>query len=402
MSKEKAAILYICSAASVMIIIALIAKLYKKRRHHKLPILARGSIIILETPAGVIRVDSETAAQELADVAADIRAHTTEIADSAEFRESLRRVVQSLGDFVKKNTFSRAYGNAELLTSAKMSQLELNLQAAYGGHLESNLLNTPLFNVDGDNDQEPLYFLDDDAMAAASKIGIVADHLDVVLRLLRENAAADGKINVTDLYKLQNELRRRIGCRMSNCVCKKTHKSSMPVLLGATTGVSPQVMAEIMNRSAEIGIRPSPITISAPKTPLPAGNHLDSSDGLTTLNPELNGGRHEGFTNEPANPEMQKKLDTIDERDLYSTNPIADQELGGTWEKFLRARPQGIIQRYGDIDAQDLLGYRLNGSFQASLYDYDDQYRMKMSRCLQNKYRNLEDETIFDRCMNWY
>jgi hypothetical protein len=401
MSKEKTTALYICSTICVMVIIALIVKLYKNNDARKLPIISRGNIILIDTPEGVIRLDSSTVAQELYYIAEDIRAHSTEIEDDSDFKNSLHRVMSSLNDFIHKNTFSKAYSNSELLTSSKMSQLELNLQAAYGGHLESNLLNTSLFNVDGDNDQEILYFLDNDAMNTAKKIGIVADNIDIVLRLIRENTTFSGKIDLTSLYKLQNELRRRIGCRLSECKCKKNHKSSIPVLQGATFRESPQVMAEIMNRSTEIGINPSPIIISAPVVSIAPGNHIDEKYGTTTLNPELNK-QIEGFSDQPTNIEVQKKLDIVSDKDLYTTNPVTDIELGGTWEKFLRAHPQGIINRYGDIDVKDLLGYRLNGSFQASLYEYDDQYRMKMSRCLQNKYRNLEDETIFDRCMNWY
>jgi len=106
------------------------------------------------------------------------------------------------------------------------------------------------------------------------------------------------------------------------------------------------------------------------------------------------------FTNVNLDNNLVEKNSQVLKADLSAADATYDVEFGDTWTAFLRNNPEGWLKRR-DIFPKDLLGYKFNGSFQKSLYDFGDSYRYKTLRCLQQKYRNLEDKNIFNQCMGW-
>ena len=106
------------------------------------------------------------------------------------------------------------------------------------------------------------------------------------------------------------------------------------------------------------------------------------------------------FTNINLDKNILDKNNQILKADLSAADATYDIEYGDTWTAFLRNNPEGWLKRR-DILPKDLLGYKFSGSFQKSLYDFGDNYRYKTLRCLQQKYRNLEDKEIFNKCMGW-
>jgi hypothetical protein len=106
------------------------------------------------------------------------------------------------------------------------------------------------------------------------------------------------------------------------------------------------------------------------------------------------------FTNVNLDKNILDKNNQILKADLSAADATYDIEFGDTWTAFLRNNPEGWLKRR-DILPKDLLGYKFSGSFQKSLYDFGDNYRYKTLRCLQQKYRNLEDKEIFNKCMGW-
>lgn len=106
------------------------------------------------------------------------------------------------------------------------------------------------------------------------------------------------------------------------------------------------------------------------------------------------------FTNMNLDQNIINKNQQILKADMAAADDSYDIQYGDTWTAFLRNNPEGWLKRR-DILPKDLLGYKFSGSFQKSLYDFDDSYQYKTLRCLQQKYRNLEDKEIFNKCMGW-
>lgn len=480
----------------VAIVIILILYWIFKSRRRAIPVIAMnegGKKIIVKTPKGIIYLDYLSLVAELEQINLFIAAHREAAHNEKIYLFSLKRAVDMLDNFINVNTITRAYSNKEILLGSKMGEIELANKIAFGELLQGNVLNNPMRDFDGENDSESVDFVYDQDLSLVNKMARVNEKLNIVIRLIKQQAFTHGEVDLRDLYALQDKMRAEIGCgQKCNCLggmcinpdnavvnytsnqhvlnevnkdvnyyadrgekkyknvpIKKLTKNQVE-MLNSTSGENWPGENSRTRVSSDVNIGPVPFrkggdtlynaytgTMNADlnsnmnkvpykdkeDVPLHLKKQIDNMLGLNKIegmisredddkNIDQNPGNCEAmsgrkktdyleFSDKNENLDIEAQQNYINAKDHINLNNKWEVQFGDTWDAFIRSNPSGWLSR-NDIQPADFLGYRLTGDFQRSLYNFTDSYSQKVTRCLQDKYKNLEDGSIFDRCMGWY